>query len=292
MKIRKKLLLDPAAVDVVVGEKGTRDTPGVKSRKQAEKDVRRIAPKLAELQERLFAEGKAGGKRRLVVVLQGTDASGKDGAVKHVLGAVNPAGVQVTSFGKPTEEERAHDFLWRIGNAVPPPGQIGVFNRSHYEDVLVVRVHDLVPPAEWQQRYELINAWEAEQAAAGVTFLKVFLHISYEEQRERLLARIDDPRKHWKVNPNDVVERAHWEDYRTAYAEVLRRCSTEVAPWYVIPADRKWYRNFALAHLLLETLREMDPQWPVRPELDLDGMRSALRGTGPTTDPSAGGEPS
>jgi PPK2 family polyphosphate:nucleotide phosphotransferase len=292
MKIRKKLLLDPAAVDVVVGEKGTRDTPGVKSRTRAEKDVRRIAPELADLQERLFAEGKAGGKRRLVVVLQGTDASGKDGAVKHVLGAVNPAGVQVTSFGKPTEEELAHDFLWRTGNALPPPGQIGVFNRSHYEDVLVVRVHDLVPPAEWEQRYELINAWEAEQAAAGVTFLKVFLHISYEEQRERLLARIDDPRKHWKVNPHDLVERALWEDYRTAYAEVFRRCSTDVAPWYVIPADRKWYRNFALAHLLLETLREMDPQWPVRPELDLDGMRSALRGTAVTTDPSAGGEPS
>ncbi|MCA1720514.1 MAG: hypothetical protein LC779_05195 [Actinobacteria bacterium] len=291
MKIRKRLLVDPTAIDVVVGESGTRDTPGVKGRKQAEKAVGRMAPELADLQERLYAEGKAGGTRRLVVVLQGTDASGKDGAVKHVLGAVNPAGVRVTPFGKPTEEERAHDFLWRITNAVPAPGYVGVFNRSHYEDVLVVRVHDLVPPEEWEKRYDLINAWEAEQVATGVTFLKVFLHISYEEQAERLLARIDDPRKHWKVNPGDIVERARWEEYRTAYGEMLRRCSTPTAPWYVIPADRKWYRNFALASLLLETLRDMDPQWPVRPELDLDGMRAALRGSGSPTHPPAGGEP-
>jgi PPK2 family polyphosphate:nucleotide phosphotransferase len=278
MKVRKKLRLDPAAIDVVVSDDGTRATPGVTSRAKAEKDVRKIGPRLADLQERLYAEGKAGGKRRLVVLLQGTDASGKDGAVKHVLDAVNPAGLRITSFGKPTEEERAHDFLWRIENAVPPPGYIGVFNRSQYEDVLVVRVHDLVPPDEWEKRYELINAWEAAQAAAGVTFLKVFLHISYDEQRERLLARIDDPRKHWKVNPGDIDERALWGKYREAYAEVLRRCSTDVAPWYVIPADRKWYRNWALSHLILETLEEMDPQWPVRPELDLDGMSSALRG--------------
>ena len=278
MKVRKRLRLDPAAIDVVVSDDGTRETPGVKSRAKAEKDVRRIAPRLAELQERLFAEGKAGGKRRLVVLLQGTDASGKDGAVKHVLDPVNPAGLRITAFGKPTDEERAHDFLWRIENAVPPPGYIGVFNRSQYEDVLVVRVHDLVPPAEWEQRYDLINAWEAGQAAAGVTFLKVFLHISYDEQRERLLARLDNPRKHWKVNPGDLEERARWADYREAYAEVLRRCSTDVAPWYVIPADRKWYRNWALSHLLLETLEELDPQWPERPELDFAGMRAALQG--------------
>jgi PPK2 family polyphosphate:nucleotide phosphotransferase len=278
VKLRKRLLLDPAAIDAAVSEKGTRATPGVKSRKKAERDLAKIGPRLADLQERLYAEGKSGGKRRLVVLLQGMDTSGKGGAVKHVVGMVNPAGVRITSFGKPTEEELAHDFLWRIEKAVPPPGYVGVFDRSQYEDVLVVRVHDLVPPAEWQQRYDLINAWEAAQADAGVTLLKVFLHISYDEQRERLLARLDDPSKHWKVNPGDIDERARWEDYRAAYAEVLRRCSTDVAPWYVIPADRKWYRNWALSHLLLETLEELDPQWPARPELDFAGMRAALQG--------------
>ena len=277
-KVRKKLLLDPAAIDVSVSDDGTRDTPGVKSRKKAEQQVAKLAPRLADLQERLYAEGRTGGNRRLVVVLQGMDTSGKGGAVKKVLGHVNPAGLRITSFGKPTEEELAHDFLWRIEKAVPPPGYIGVFDRSQYEDVLVVRVHDLVPPEEWEKRYDLINAWEAAQIAEGVTFLKVWLHISYKEQGERLLARLDDPTKHWKVNPRDIEERKRWADYREAYAEVLRRCSTEAAPWYVIPADRKWYRNWALSHLIAETLEEMNPQWPVRPELDFDGMRAALRG--------------
>jgi PPK2 family polyphosphate:nucleotide phosphotransferase len=242
------------------------------------RDLAMVGPKHAVLQERLYAEGKSGGKRRLVVLLQGMDSSGKGGAVKHVVGMVNPAGVKITGFGKPTKEELRHDFLWRIEKAVPPPGYIGVFDRSQYEDVLIVRVHDLVPPAEWEKRYDLINAWEAEQAKAGVTLLKVFLHISYDEQRERLLARIDNPAKHWKVNPGDIDERGHWPEYMAAYAEVLRRCSTDVAPWYVIPADRKWYRNWALSHLILETLEEMDPQWPARPELVLDGLRMALRG--------------
>ena len=282
MKLRTRLRLDPAATDAViaaaVGDDGTRATPGVKSRKQAEKQLAKIAPRLADLQQRLFAEGKSGGKRRLVVLLQGTDTSGKGGAIKHVVGLVNPVGVRITAFGKPTEEELAHDFLWRIEKAVPPPGYVGVFDRSQYEDVLVVRVHDLVPPEQWEQRYDLINAWEAAQVAQGVTFLKVFLHLSYDEQRERLLARIDNPAKHWKVNPGDIEERKLWPAYREAYAEVLRRCSTDAAPWYVVPADRKWYRNWALSQLLLETLEELDPQWPVRPELDLDGMRAALRG--------------
>ena len=277
MKLRKRLLLDPAAISVVVGEKGTRKTPGVKNSRRAAKDIARLAPKLADLQERLYAEGKAGGKRSLVLVLQGTDTSGKDGAVKHVVGLVNPTGVKITSFGKPTAQERRHDFLWRITNALPAPGQIGVFNRSHYEDVLVVRVHDLVPPAEWEKRYDLINAWEAKQVAAGVTFVKVFLHISREEQRRRLLARIADVSKHWKVNPGDIEERAYWESYRQAYAALLERCSTEAAPWYVVPADRKWYRNWALTNLLVEVLEELDPQLPVRPELDIAGMTAALQ---------------
>ena len=277
MNVRKRLRVDPDAISVSVGEKGTDATPGMKSKRRAGKDVAKLAPKLAELQERLYAEGKAGSDRRVVLLLQGMDTSGKDGVVKHVVGLVNPAGVRITSFGKPTDEERKHSFLWRITKAVPPAGYLGVFNRSQYEDVLVVRVHDLVPPEEWQKRYELINAWEAKQAAAGVTFVKVFLHISKREQRDRLLARLADARKHWKVNPGDIDERALWESYREAYAAALERCSTDVAPWYVVPADRKWYRNWAITHLLAETLEEMDPKWPERPELDLVGMRKALQ---------------
>jgi PPK2 family polyphosphate:nucleotide phosphotransferase len=277
MKLRTRLRVDPAAISVVVGEKGTDATPGVKGKKRAAREVRKIEPRLADLQERLFAEGKSGGTRRLVVVLQGMDTSGKDGAIKHVVGSVNPAGVKITSFGKPTKEELRHDFLWRITRALPPAGFLGVFNRSQYEDVLVVRVHELVPKEQWEARYDLINAWEAEQVAKGVTFVKVFLHISHDEQRRRLLARLSDVRKHWKINPGDIEERMLWESYREAYAAVLERCSTDVAPWYVIPADRKWYRNWALSHLVLETLEELDPPWPVRPELDLAGMRKALK---------------
>ncbi|MCU1589412.1 MAG: hypothetical protein JWP11_668 [Frankiales bacterium] len=277
MDVRKRLRLDPAAISVTVGEKGTDATPGVKGRKQAAKDVAKLGPKLADLQERLYAEGKAGGTRRVVLLLQGMDASGKDGAVKHVVGLVNPTGVKITSFGKPTGLERRHDFLWRIARALPAPGYLGVFNRSQYEDVLIVRVHNLVPPAEWKKRYALINAWEAEQVAAGVTFVKVFLHISQAEQRKRLLARLADVRKHWKVNPGDIDERVMWEKYREAYAAVLERCSTDAAPWYVVPADHKWYRNWAISHLLTETLQELDPQWPARPELDITGMTRALK---------------
>jgi PPK2 family polyphosphate:nucleotide phosphotransferase len=277
MKVRNRLRLDPSAITVVVGEKGSDATPGVKGKTRAATDIRKLAPKLADLQERLYAEGKDGGTRRIVVVLQGMDTSGKDGAVKHVVGLMNPAGVKITSFGKPTKEELRHDFLWRFNRALPGAGYIGVFNRSQYEDVLIVRVHDLVPKEQWEARYDLINAWEAEQVAKGVTFVKVFLHISYDEQRRRLLARLSDVRKHWKINPGDIDERKLWESYREAYAAVLQRCSTDAAPWHVVPADRKWYRNWALSHLLLETLEGLDPQWPVRPELDLAAMRKALK---------------
>src|SRR5689334_2918555 len=260
MNVRKRLQVDPAAISVSVGEKGTDATPGVKGKRRAAKEVWKVAPKLADLQERLYAEGKSGGTRRVILLLQGMDTCGKDGSVKHVVGLVNPAGVKITSFGKPTPEELKHNFLWRITKAVPAAGYLGVFNRSQYEDVLIVRVHDLVPPAELEKRYDLINAWEAKQVAAGVTFIKVFLHIAKKEQRNRLLARLADVSKHWKVNPGDIDERAKWEDYRAAYAAVLERCSTDHAPWYVVPADRKWYRNWALTHLLVETLEEMDPQ--------------------------------
>jgi PPK2 family polyphosphate:nucleotide phosphotransferase len=277
MDVRTRLRLDPAAIETAVAETGTDATPGVKGKKRAAKDIAKLAPKLADLQARLYAEGRAGGTRRVVLLLQGTDTSGKDGAVKHVVGLVNPTGVKITAFDKPTKQELGHDFLWRVTNALPEAGQIGVFNRSQYEDVLVVRVHDLVPREEWEKRYDLINAWEAKQVAAGVTFVKVFLHLSREEQRQRLLARLADVRKHWKVNPGDIDERTQWESYRAAYAEMLKRCNTDTAPWYVVPADRKWYRNWALTHLLTETLAEMDPQWPARPELDIAGMTKLLQ---------------
>jgi PPK2 family polyphosphate:nucleotide phosphotransferase len=277
MNVRTRLRLDPAGIEAAVAEKGTDATPGVKGKKRAAKDMAKLAPKLADLQARLYAEGRAGGTRRVVLLLQGTDTSGKDGAVKHVVGLVNPTGVKITAFDKPTKQELGHDFLWRVTNALPGAGEVGVFNRSQYEDVLVVRVHDLVPREEWEKRYDLINAWEAKQVAAGVTFVKVFLHLSREEQRERLLARLADVRKHWKVNPGDIDERTQWESYRAAYAEMLKCCNTDAAPWYVVPADRKWYRNWALTHLLTETLAELDPQWPTRPELDIAGMTKLLQ---------------
>ena len=274
----RDLLRVPPGSPAVVRDEGTRDHPLVKDKATARAQVEALGPRLAELQSRLYAEGQTGGTRRVVVVLQAMDTGGKDGAVKRVLGLVNPAGVSAHAFAAPTPEELSHDFLWRVKRALPAPGMLGVFNRSHYEDVLIVRVHDLVPRDEWERRYDLINAWEAEQAAQGVVFLKCFLHISAKEQRERLLARLDDPAKYWKIDPADLEERRHWDAYQEAYGAVLSRCSTDVAPWYVVPADRKWHRDWALAHLLLETLEEMAPRWPARPDLDLEGMRRALGG--------------
>ncbi len=262
---------------VRLAEVDPRSTPGFTGGKtEAKAERAAVGEQLAVLQEQLYAEGRTGGRRRLLVVLQGMDTSGKGGAVKHVAGLMNPAGLRIHGFGPPTQEELAHDFLWRFERDLPAPGYVGFFDRSHYEDVLVVRVHDLVPQEEWEQRYDRINAWEAELAEQGVVLLKVVLHLSRDEQRERLLARLDDPSKHWKVNPGDVVERGHWDDYRQAYEVALERCSPDAAPWHVVPADRKWYRNWALSHLLLETLQGMRLSWPT-PELDLDGMRAALK---------------
>jgi len=270
------LRIEPGSGAVDLSTIDPRSTPGTDLGKDGAKaELEQLGDQLADLQERLFAEGRMGGERRLLLVLQGMDTSGKGGAVKSVARQVNPVGLRITGFGPPTAQEREHDFLWRINKAVPAAGLIGVFDRSHYEDVLIVRVHDLVPPAEWQTRYDRINEWEAGLAGQGVHLLKVMLHLSCDEQKERLLARLDDPTKHWKVNPADIDERAHWAAYREAYEVVLQRCSTDIAPWYVVPSDRKWYRNWALSHLLLEGLTAMDPQWP-RPELDFDGMRAAL----------------
>lgn len=269
----------PKAGPVMLVDVDPRSTPGAPGGKSATKDATaQLRSELSDLQGRLYAEGRAGGSRRVLVVLQGMDTSGKGGAVKHLARQVNPAGLRITAFGPPTEEERAHPFLWRVDQQLPAPGFVGVFDRSHYEDVLVARVRDLVPPEQWERRYDEINDWEAGLVASGVTLLKVMLHISPDEQRERLLARLDDPTKHWKVDPGDVDERAHWHAYQTAYEAALERCSTPAARWYVVPADRKWYRNFALSCLLLHTLRGLDLQWP-QPELDLEGMRAALAAT-------------
>lgn len=222
---------------------------------------------LAGLQERLWAESTAGGDRRVLLLLQGMDTAGKGGVTEHVVGTFGPIGVQYTAFKKPTKDELAHDFLWRIAERVPPPGVIGVFDRSQYEDVLVVRVHDLVPESEWSTRYERINAFEAKLAEGGTTIVKCFLHISYETQRQRLLARLANPDKHWKFNEGDIDERAYWTAYVAAYEAALEKCNTPIAPWYVVPSDDKAYRNWAIGELLRETLEELDPQYP-RPDLD------------------------
>ncbi|HET6209270.1 MAG TPA: PPK2 family polyphosphate kinase [Jatrophihabitans sp.] len=231
---------------------------------------------LAGQQDMLFARGASGAPRRVLLVLQGMDTSGKDGVVSHVVGQVGPAGVLIRSFKQPTPAEAAHHFLWRIRRALPGPGLIGVFNRSHYEDVLVGRVHGQLDQAEWQRRIEEINAFERELVASGTTIVKCFLHISFGEQRNRLLARLDDPTKLWKFNPDDIDERGRWPDYQAAYAAVLSTTSTEQAPWYVVPGDRKWYRNWAVGRLLTESLVDLGLSYPAA-DFDIEQCRARLQ---------------
>ncbi|MEU8622177.1 PPK2 family polyphosphate kinase [Streptomyces sp. NPDC048623] len=221
-----------------------------------------LGPRLAGLQERLYAASTAGDRRRLLLILQGMDTSGKGGTVKHVIGNFNPSGCRIHAFKAPTEEERGHPFLWRVTKALPPVGQVGIFDRSHYEDVLIARVRELAPAAEIEDRYGAIAGFEKSLADDGVTLVKVFLHISYEEQRARLLERLDNPEKYWKFNPGDIAERALWPAYQEAYEIALERCATDRTPWYLVPADHKWYRNWAISRLLLEHLEELDPQYP------------------------------
>jgi PPK2 family polyphosphate:nucleotide phosphotransferase len=202
------------------------------------------------------------GRRALLIVLQARDTGGKDGTIRGVFGAFSPQGVQVTSFKRPTEEELAHDFLWRVHQRVPARGMVGVFNRSHYEDVLAVRVRSLVPEAEWRQRYQQINDFERLLTESGTAIVKLFLHISKEEQAERLRARLDDPVKNWKFEEGDIDDRARWDDYTAAYEEALSRCSTAWAPWYVVPADKKKSRNFLVAEIVADVLEQMNPVYP------------------------------
>ncbi|WP_406063253.1 polyphosphate kinase 2 family protein [Streptomyces sp. NBC_01077] len=221
-----------------------------------------LAPRLADLQERLYASSTAGDRRRVLLVLQGMDTSGKGGTVKHVIGLFNPSGCRIRAFKAPTPEEQNHPFLWRIMKALPRPGEIGIFDRSHYEDVLIARVRELVPRSQLGRRYGQINRFEQSLADDGVTVVKVFLHISYEEQRSRLLERLNNPEKHWKFNVGDIEDRALWPAYREAYEIALERCTTDQTPWYLVPADRKWYRNWAISKLLLEHLEALDPKYP------------------------------
>jgi PPK2 family polyphosphate:nucleotide phosphotransferase len=254
----------------------SRSTPGFDGDKVAgETAPEELAEPLAGVQERLFAEGISGGRRSLLLVLQGMDTSGKDGTIRKAVGMVDPQGVRISSFKRPTEEELAHDFLWRIRKRLPEPGLIGVFNRSHYEDVLIVRVHDLVPREAWERRYDAINAFEADLAESGTTVLKVFLHISADDQGERLKARLEDPAKHWKWDTADLDERRYWPAYQEAYTAVLERCNPDSAPWYVVPAGRKWYARWAVATLLHETLTAMAPTWP-DPGLDVPALLKRL----------------
>jgi PPK2 family polyphosphate:nucleotide phosphotransferase len=251
--------------------------PGKKDK--GEKKLATAGERLDALQEALYAEGTSGGGRSVLLVLQGMDTSGKGGTVRHVLGLVNPMGVRYKGFKVPTPAERRHDFLWRVRKELPASGQIGVFDRSHYEDVLVPRVSGLLTAAERRNRISQINAFENEVVAGGTTIVKVFLHISPEEQLRRLVARLERPEKTWKFAPSDVEARGQWDGYAQAYADVLARTSTEHAPWYVVPADRKWYRNWAVAELLIETMTEMSPRFP-EPHFDVAEQLAMLKGDG------------
>jgi PPK2 family polyphosphate:nucleotide phosphotransferase len=247
--------------------------PGLKGGPgRALRDIKKRQGKLFELHERLYAERK----RSLLVILQAMDTGGKDGTVTHVVRNFNPQGVLITPFKAPTPEERRHGFLWRIRRRLPEPGDIGVFNRSHYEDVLIARVHELAPPAVIERRYGLINAFEKQLARSGTRIVKFCLHISYEEQRQRLLDRLKDPDKRWKFSEQDIEERAYWDDYMSAYGLAISRCTTPWAPWYVIPANDKVYRDWAVTMVLNATLAEMNPKYP-QPRLDVPSLVKRLQ---------------
>lgn len=240
-----------------------RSKPGFDGdRKTGEKLLAQYGDDLADLQEQLFAEGPSGGRRSVLLVLQGMDTAGKGGIVRHVGGTMDPQGLTVRGFGKPTREELAHDFLWRIRAALPPAGKIGIFDRSHYEDVLIGRVNKLAAPDEIEKRYGRINEFEAELASHGTRVIKCFLNVSKDAQKKRFLARVNDPEKYYKFNPADLESRSHWDEYMQAYDLALSRCNEDYAPWYVIPCDHKWYRNWAITRLLIEEIEAMGLTWP------------------------------
>ena len=267
MDLRKKLIVEPGTrirlKDVDASFHGD-----YASSEHAKEDLAKNVARVTELQEKLYGEKKHG----LLIVLQGIDAAGKDGTCWHVLSAMNPQGAYVQGFKQPTAEERLHDFLWRVHPHAPGLGQVGVFNRSHYEDVLVVRVHDLVPQEVWSKRYELINDFEKMLTTSGITILKFFLYITPEEQLARFAQRLDDPARQWKISDSDYKERAFWDKYTEAYEDMLEKCSTKHAPWYVIPSNHKWFRNLAVSHIVEKTLDEMNLKLPA-PSVDLEQIR-------------------
>ncbi len=264
--LRDQLRIAPGS-RINLAERDAGDTLGF-SKDDSADALRKGLDRLAGMQDRLWAESK----HALLIVLQGMDASGKDGTIEHVMTAFNPQGCKVTSFKVPTPVELAHDYLWRVHLAAPAKGEVTIFNRSHYEDVLVVRVHELVPRSVWSARFDQINAFEDLLAAAGTTVVKFFLHIDRDEQRERFEARLADPAKRWKFRTGDLLERKLWADYEAAYDDVLSRCSTDAAPWYAIPANHKWFRNLAVAEIVADVIEDLDPQYPP-PAEDLSAVR-------------------
>ncbi len=268
------LTLPPGPVDLTAYD--TRAKPGFSGgKKKGKAALYAMGEELSDLQERLFAEGMTGGRRSILLVLQGMDTSGKGGVVRHAVALVDPQGVHNKSFKAPTRAERRHDFLWRVERELPDPGIIGVFDRSHYEDVLIARVRELADDDEIERRYDAINDFEHRLVDEGTVVLKCMLHISADEQKERLLARLDQHDKLWKFNPGDVDERRLWPAYRRAYEVALERTNTTHAPWLVVPSGRKWYRNLAVADILRESLVAMDPSWP-GPDYDVEDQRRRL----------------
>jgi PPK2 family polyphosphate:nucleotide phosphotransferase len=257
VKFIHKLMIHPGT-DVRLSRYDPAETLGLADDDATRAKLNKTVERIDDLQYLLYAEKK----RALLIVLQAMDAGGKDGTIRHVMSGVNPQGCRVTSFKAPTPEELAHDFLWRVHRAVPEHGMFGIFNRSHYEDVLVARVHRLVHKKIWRRRYEEINRFEKLLSENGVTILKFFLHISKKEQKKRFEERIADPKKNWKLSPADFAERKYWGDYMAAYEDALSRCSTECAPWFVIPANHKWFRNVAVSRIILETIESFDMKFP------------------------------
>ena len=267
MNLSRKLMIEPGS-RLRLSRCDPGDTPGFNSKASAARVLEKNLARLAELQYLLYAQNR----HALLIVLQGPDASGKDGTIRHVMSGLNPQGVVVTPFKVPSAEELDHDFLWRVHQKVPPRGDIGIFNRSHYEDVLVVRVHELAPREVWSRRYEQINAFEKMLVENDVRILKFFLHIGKDEQKKRIQERIDDPTRNWKLSASDFEERKYFDDYRKAYEDVLSHCSTPTAPWYLVPSNHKWFRNLAVSQIIVEALEELHMKFPP-PQIDLSKFR-------------------
>ncbi len=267
MKLSQELVVRPGSKPKL-DRRDPAATPGAKDKNSAVEVIETNTKRLAELQYLLYAENK----RTVLIVIQAMDAGGKDGIIRHVMTGLNPQGCRVTPFKVPSSEEMHHDFLWRVHKAVPAVGEVGIFNRSHYEDVLIVRVHKLVSRRVWSARYRQINAFEEMLALNNVTILKFFLHISREEQKQRFRQRLSDPTKQWKISDADFAERRYWDDYMTAYEDALSQCSTPWAPWYVIPSDHKWFRNLAVSQIVVERMEALGMKFP-KPSVDVEKIR-------------------